>query len=178
MNTTFAEEYVKYVSEMIARFKQIGELVIDDEISPQLLNRALSDYYNVSMALNAEYQRVKVTRVQLELQFETWHDTAFEAAKLEVLDEYKANKSIKPAIKEFEVRLRSSNRKEFDEYQIQLKEYDIKERFLIRLMTTLEKYDRILTTIAQNMRTEMTTLSITNRAEKRDQGRTTRTPVT
>lgn len=162
--TKLIEDYIRYVQETLSTFSKIGNLINGEEISPNLLNKALAEYYNTSLALNSEYQRQKINHSVLETEYQIWYDEKFLEAKRIVITEYSETKSIKPSIKEYEIALRSSFKKEWLEWDLKLKDSDSKTQFLLRLRETLNKYDSILTTISNNMRSEMRSLSIDSRS--------------
>lgn len=158
------ESYISYVSDTVSRFSKIGDLINGDEVSPSKLNKALAEFYNVSLALNSEYQRQKINHSVLETDYQIWYDDKFLEAKSIVMEGYANSRSIKPSIKEFEIELRRSFRSEWKEWDLKLKESEAKTQFLLRLRETLYKYDNILTSLSNNMRGEMRALSIENRA--------------
>lgn len=164
MVETGITEYIKYVQETIEKFSGIGNLIDNNEISPHRLNLALGQYYDISLALNSEYQRQKINHAHLETEYQIWYDEAFVKAKQEVLEENSRSSSAKPALKEYEIKLRTLFKSEWKEWNIALKESEAKTQFLLRLRETLNKYDNILTTIAYNMRSEMKALSIEDRS--------------
>ena len=164
MSEEIIEKYVKYVQKTISEFSKIGDLIENDEISPNRLNKALSQYYNISLSLNAEYQRKKIEHGSLETEHQLWYDEKFQLAKDIVREEYKESKSIKPSIKEYETTLRTTFRSEWKDWSLRMNESEAKVQFLLRLRETLNKYDNILTTIAYNMRSEMRSLSIDDRS--------------
>lgn len=161
------EDYIKFVEKTIENHKKIGDLIRNDEIHPRELNTALGYYFNSNLALNAEYQRAKIEQAELEISFEEWWDKKFEEAKTQVRNEYEEGKgSIKPAVKEFDTRTRSNNRVEYTSWKRKLTTAEAKTRFLLRLLETFKKYDSILVTLSNNMRTEMRTLSLEDRMNK------------
>lgn len=165
MNTEdYVEEYIDFVQDMINKYKSIGDLVdtATDEITPAKINTALSKYYNVSLALCAEYQRAKINYEAKSIEFQNWKDTIFEQAKAAVLAEYSETK-IKPSVTEFETRSRTLNAQEYTRRTMELHTAESKMRFLLRMLDTLNKYDSILTAISYNMRSELRALSLDDR---------------
>lgn len=160
----YVTDYIEYVQETINKFSSIGDLVQNDEISPNRLNKALGQFYDISLSLNAEYQRQKIQHAELETDYQIWYDNAFTEAKKIVLEENESSKSAKPAMKEYEVKMRTVFKSEWREWNLALKKSEAKTQFLLRLRETLNKYDNILTTIAYNMRSEMKALSIEDRS--------------
>ena len=161
---SIAQRYVRYVESMVSEYRTIGDLVDNESetITPEKINTALSQYYNMSLAICAEYQRQKINYESLKLEFDIWQDTIFEEAKRQVIAEYSETK-IKPSVKEFETRARMNHLEEYSERSMNLTEAESKMRFMLRMLDTINKYDSILTAISYNMRSEMKALSLDDR---------------
>ena len=163
-NETVLQKYIKFVNEMFNKFERLGNLINDEKlVTPEKVNYALAMYYNLSISLNAEYQRQKLNYEILNQEFERWCDEKFEEAKKEILNEYKETK-IKPSLKEFETRMRIKNREEYNIKEMEVKEAEAKVKFLSRMQEILKSYDSILVTLSSNMRQEMRTLSLDSRS--------------
>jgi hypothetical protein len=161
------ENYIAYVQRMLSRFKETGDLIRENDVAVDKINKALAGFYNVSLALSAEYQRAKIEEKNLQLEFESKWDTWFSDARTLIRSMYKGgDKTIKPAVKEYEIQARMSNRDEYDEYQSKITVAEAKTQFLLRLRETLNKMDSILVTLSANMRTEMKSLSIETRGQE------------
>ena len=156
--------YIEFVNDMIAKYKRIGELIDPESgtVTPERINSALSLYYNVNLALCAEYQRAKINYEAMSIDFQNWKDRNFEEAKATVLAEYE-DKKIKPSVTEFETRARTLHREEYTRRTMELSEADSRMRFLLRMLDTLNKFDSILTAISYNMRSELKALSLDDR---------------
>jgi Asp-tRNA(Asn)/Glu-tRNA(Gln) amidotransferase A subunit family amidase len=164
------ENYIQYVEDTIKSLESTGTLVRNNEISPQDLNRALGEYMRSSLMLNAEYQRAKAHYIDLETRYQEWYDQKFEEARNEVQYEYHNNKGVKPAVKEYDTRVRTKNREEYRNWQNAMKEAEARMRFVLRLLDTFERYDRVLTTLSQNMRSELHKLSLQDRMNATEKG--------
>ena len=167
MNEQLSEKvnsYIEFVNDMIAKYKRIGELIDPESgtVTPERINSALSLYYNVNLALCAEYQRAKINYEAMSIDFQDWKDRNFEEAKATVLAEYE-DKKIKPSVTEFETRARTLHREEYTRRTMELSEADSRMRFLLRMLDTLNKFDSILTAISYNMRSELKALSLDDR---------------
>lgn len=184
--TEKVDSYIAFVNDMIDKYKKIGELIDTDSqtVTPEKINSALSLYYNVSLALIAEYQRAKITYEAMSIDFQNWKDRNFEEAKATVLAEYE-DKKIKPSVTEFETRARTLHEEEYAYRTMELQEAESRMRFLLRMLDTLNKYDSILTAISYNMRSELKALSLDDRMNASVEGAsqnkvrtfTRRTPV-
>ena len=157
--------YIEFVNDMIDKYKKIGELIDTDTqtVTPERINSALSLYYNVSLALIAEYQRAKINYEAMSIDFQNWKDRNFEEAKATVLAEYENNTKIKPSVTEFETRARTLHEAEYSLKSMELNEAESRMRFLLRMLDTLNKFDSILTAISYNMRSELKALSLDER---------------
>lgn len=157
------DRYVAFVEKMISEYRKIGDLIDDhNEVTPARVNTALSMYYNISLALIAEYQRQKIKFETLNIEYKEWEDEKFQEAKENVINSYQERK-IKPSVKEFETQMRTDNKVEYKRRTLELVEAESRMRFLLRLLNNLNRYDSILTTISYNARSEMRALSLDDR---------------
>ena len=156
--------YIEFVNDMISKYKKIGELIDPESntVTPERINSALSLYYNVNLALCAEYQRAKIQYEAMSIDFQNWKDKNFEEAKATVLAEYE-NTKIKPSLTEFETRARTLHSAEYTKRTMELNEAESRMRFMLRMLETLNKFDSILTAISYNMRSELRALSLDDR---------------
>jgi hypothetical protein len=158
------DEYVTFVTEMIKKFENIGDLTRCDTVASDKLFKALANYYHVCLALHAEYQRAKIEKLDIEIEYEAKYAEWFQEAKASL---YFANeeKKAKPALKEIEQQIIASNKLDYFVWKRRLATAEAKCDFFIRLRETLNKYDGILTGLAASMRSELRALSIEDRAE-------------
>jgi hypothetical protein len=164
----FIEEYIKFVTEEIKKFESIGDLIRMNEVPVDKVFKALANYYNVCLALNLEYQRAKVAKSDIEIEYEALYSEWFQEAKSSL---YFANeeKKAKPALKEIEQQIIASHKLDYFVWKKRLSNAELKCDFFVRLRETLNKYDGILTGLAASMRSELRTLSIEDRAESTQQ---------
>jgi hypothetical protein len=163
------EDYIVFVQENIAKFKDIGQLIRRDEVAIDRVFKAMANYYNICISLNQEYQRLKIEKVNFEIEYEAQYAEWFQEAKAAL---YSANeeKKAKPALKEIEQQIIASHRFDYFIWKKRLAGAEAKCDFFIRLRETLNKYDGILTGLASSMRCELRALSIMDRAEDRSSG--------
>lgn len=166
-DTSVFEEYVRFVQDIIARYRSMGELVSDDgtEVTPSRLNRALAYFYPMASGLNSEYQRAKMDHARAEIAFKRWWDERFLAAKKTVIAEYQDEeiKGAKPSVTEYEARARRDNADDYYPKSENLAALEAKAHFLLRMLEQLSSYDRVLTTLSNNMRSELYSISIDKR---------------
>jgi hypothetical protein len=160
------ENYVLFVQENIVKFKDIGQLIRQDEVALDKVFKAMANYYNVCLSLNQEYQRFKIEKVDLEIRYEAQYAEWFQEAKV-VLYSANEEKRAKPALKEIEQQIVAAHGLDYFAWKKRLASAEAKCDFFIRLRETLNKYDGILTGLAASMRSELRALSIQDRAENR-----------
>jgi hypothetical protein len=161
----FVEEYIQFVSEEIKKFESIGDLIRLNEVPVDKVFKAMANYFNVCLALNAEYQRAKVVKLDAEIEYEAKYSEWFQEAKAVL---YLANeeKKAKPALKEIEQQIITTHRLDYFVWKKRLANSEAKCEFFIRLRETLNKYDSILVGLAASMRSELRALNIEDRAEQ------------
>lgn len=164
----FIEDYIKFVSDNIAKFESIGDLVRMNEVPMDKVYKALANYYNVCLALNSLYQREKIAKADAEIEWDAVYASWFQEAK-STLYEQNAEKKAKPALKEIEQQIIAAHRDEYFQWRRKIAAAEARCDFFVRMRETLYKYDGILTAIASSMRSEMRALNIENRAEDRTQ---------
>ena len=164
----FVEDYVKFVAENISKFESIGDLIRLNEVPIDKIFKAMANYYNVCLALNAEYQRAKIEKLNIEIEHEAIYAEWFQEAKASL---YSANeeKKAKPALKEIEQQIITSHKLDYFVWKKRIATAEAKCEFFIRLRETLNKYDSILTGLASSMRSELRALNIEDRAENTSQ---------
>jgi hypothetical protein len=165
---TMVEEYIAFIGNSIGEFQKIGNLVRQDEVAIDKVFKAMANYYNVCVALNQEYQRAKINRVSLEIDYETVYSEWFQEAKRQLYS-INEDKKAKPALKEIEQQIIESHKMDYFTWKRRMSIAEAKCDFFIRLRETLNKYDGILTGLAASMRAELRALSIEERAENKSQ---------
>jgi hypothetical protein len=160
------EDYVIFVQENIEKFKDIGQLIRQDEVALDKVFKAMANYYNVCISLNQEYQRFKIEKIDTEIEYEAKYAEWFQEAKTTL---YSANeeKKAKPALKEIEQQIISTHGMDYFIWKKRLASAEAKCDFFVRLRETLNKYDGILTGLAASMRSELRALNIEDRAESK-----------
>jgi hypothetical protein len=160
------EDYIVFVQENVAKFKDIGQLIRQNDVAIDKVFKAMANYYNVSLSLNQEYQRLKIEKLNLEIEYEAVYSEWFQEAKT-TLYSVNEEKKAKPALKEIEQQIISAHRTDYFIWKKRIAVAEAKCDFFIRLRDTLNKYDGILVGLAASMRSELRALSIEERAENK-----------
>jgi hypothetical protein len=157
------DTYLEFVQKNIKQFELLGDLTEGDEIPIEKVFYSMSQYYNMALMLNSLYQREKIHLKDLELTYEAWYSDRFIEAKIAIRQQNES-KSVKPALKEYEMYIKEAHREDYFSWQKRLALAESKCDFFLRLRETLNKYDSILTNLASAMRSELRALSIEDRA--------------
>jgi hypothetical protein len=158
------DTYLEFVQKNIKQFELLGDLTEGDEIPIEKVFYSMSQYYNMALTLNSLYQREKIHLKDLELTYEAWYSDRFIEAKL-AIKQQNESKSVKPALKEYEMYIKEAHREEYFTWQKRLTLAESKCDFFLRMRETLNKYDNILCNLASAMRSELRALSIEDRAK-------------
>jgi len=163
-SSQFVEDYIKFVTEELSKFESIGDLIRMGEVPIDKVYKAMANYYNVCLALSAEYQHAKIEKLDVEIEYEAKYAEWFQEAKSSLyLDN--VEKKAKPALKEIEQQIIAVHKVDYFVWKRKLANAEAKCEFFTRLRETLNKYDGILVGLATSMRSELRALSIENRAE-------------
>ena len=156
--------YIIFVENTMAEYKETMQLAKDDHLTPSRLNTALANYMVTGDKLLGMYAVAKAERLAVETNFEEWHDDKFMGVKQKVQAQLdKDGKTSKPAVKELETQVRVENKIEYYALKRQTELAIFKERYFLRLVERFNRYDHILVALSNNMRQEMRTLNLENR---------------
>jgi hypothetical protein len=163
------ENYIQFVQETIEKYKQNVDLVGNGYLTPDMINEALANYSAVLFSLTAEYQRIKAQTYEKRLQFDSWWDEKFVETRRELNDtSLPASKWLSKQEIESEVRYRY--KEEYQEWKRSLFELEHKESFYRQMLDNWKKIDNILTNLSLNMRSELKSLSLEDRANSKLNG--------
>jgi hypothetical protein len=161
--------YQEYVHRHIEKYKKYQKLIVEKgrsrEISPFLINEALAEYMNVWDMLTEEYQRYKDELSVLEDQMNDWYDEKFVEIRHELINEIES-KTVKLAVSEIDKELKVRYQDVYREYRDQVKQAELKKRFILRQLDKWKKFDGILNTLSNNIRGEFKALSLQDRMNK------------
>jgi hypothetical protein len=164
-------QYMEYVESIISEFARSQDIIQNGDVSPERVNACMANFFIVSSALCAEYQRKKIEYEVLAREYGAWHDQKLDEARTALIETYKeelavAEKTkskgtlVKPSVAEYGVQLRLDNAEEYERRKSELDEAEARMRFMLRMMDNLDKQFSLLQTISSNMRTEMKQLSV------------------
>ena len=160
-------DYIEFVNDHVARYHQYTELVRDAiEITPEVINTALVNYGKVYDMLIAEYYRKKADLKEVQMNYEEWWDDKFCTVRRDI-NKYDVAGTKWLSKQEIESEVRNQNKEEYKKWQSQLFKAEQESNFLSRKLEQWKKLDNILINISFNMRSELKSLSLENRMNKR-----------
>ncbi len=156
------DNYLEYVQAAIQDINEYSDLVRDGQIIPARLHIVMAKYVRIAGALQMEFQRVKTQHKRYSEKFQMWQDEKIVFTRDELRSSRPASSSI--SMKEIETQVRVDNRKEYQKWREELLNLEEKLEFLKSLAKIWDKEDNLLVTLSHNMRSEMKSLSIIDRA--------------
>lgn len=156
-----SSDFLNHANKQIKEYRRLVNLAKDGEVRPADLNAALANYTNILLALIQEYQKAKLAEYRIERQFEQWYDERFAEARAALSQD--TPPSVQPAVKSIENKIRVDNADTYDEWKTAVAYAEFRTSYAKRLVDSMDKFDRILTTLSQNMRSEMKSLSLDSR---------------
>jgi hypothetical protein len=158
------ENYIQYVMKKTSEYEKNVTLVNENnEITPELLNRALAEYIPISFAIISEYQRAKSDKFIIERKYNDWYNFKFVEVRKKMIEEIDNSKTIKIAVKEIEAQITVDYNKDYNEWQEKIAEADFRVSFLRRILDQMKKFDSILTNLSNNLRQEIRSFSLQDR---------------
>lgn len=171
----YLEDYVQFVNDHVAKYHEYTELVRDAiEITPEVINTALVNYGKVYDMLIAEYYRKKADLKEVEMGYQEWWDEKFCKVRSDI-NKYDIAGTKWLSRQEIESEVRNQNRDDYKDWQAKLFKAEQETNFLSRKLEQWKKLDTILINISYNMRSELKSLSLENRMNKRLDQPNTRT---
>jgi len=158
-------DYISYVEEVLEKYRKYTKLITNDEITPSVINEALGNYTYVQMGLIAEYNRKKYMLYEAKKKYDYWYSGKFSVERKKMISEFQ-NKTIKIAQKEIEHELKTHNEDEMKSLEDSVYMAEEEVSYLSRLLGAWDNFSKILISLSNNMRSEMISLSLSDRVNK------------
>jgi hypothetical protein len=155
-------EFITYVETQIKKYQQFTKLHEESHLTPEMINTALASYEEINLILIALYNKNKIEEYNVNKQYTRWYDKNLSVIRKEMIEET-TSKTIKIAVKEYELELRVRHETEYWEWQDKITSAENKTSFILRIVEAWKTYDKILVTLSSNMRGEMYALSLDSR---------------
>lgn len=156
-------EYIDMVSAVVQKYRRYATLTDNEIITPDRLNGALANYGPILFTLTSEYQRKKAELISAQREFDMWWDERFVATRREInTNDIAGTKWLSKQELESETRVR--NKEEFREKRSSLDRLERELSLYRQLVEGWKKIDNLLINLSLNMRSELRSLSIEDRA--------------
>lgn len=158
-------DFLENDSEKIEYINSLGNLIKDDEISPESLNEALANYFPITRYLLTLYESVSLEDDMLKLDYKTWYADKFIESKTKLNADVTV-KSKMASTTEIEQNLIVTNKSEYIEWQQKLIISEKRKSFYFRIMESWKSNSQQIIQLSQNMRTELYSLRTQDKANE------------
>lgn len=161
------ESYLAYADEQIKKYREISNLIRNNEITPAEINEAMARYSDVNLMLIAEHQRAMFDHNIIDLDYQEWWDEKFVKMRRELNPiDLAGTKWL--AIKEVNSEVRVAHKEEYKQWRTIFTNSEIRLAFVKGLLDNWKKFDAILIQTSKNLQSEMRTLSLDSRINQKE----------
>ena len=150
--------------ERIEYINNIGNLIRDGEIPPETLNEALANSFAIQRYLNGLSETMLAEDDDLKLDYSIWYAEVSKLAENKLSEGMPSSKTISDNKIKNQVII--DNTSEYKEWQNKLILSNRRVSFYSSLKDAWKTYTKHITELSQNMRTELITLRVEDRANK------------
>lgn len=150
--------------ERIEYINNIGNLIRDGEIPPETLNEALANSFAIQRYLNGLSETILAEDDDLKLDYSIWYAEVSKLAENKLSEGMPSSKTISDNKIKNQVII--DNTSEYKEWQNKLILSNRRVSFYSSLKDAWKIYTKHITELSQNMRTELITLRVEDRANK------------
>lgn len=150
--------------ERIEYINNIGNLIRDGEIPPETLNEALANSFAIQRYLNGLSETILAEDDDLKLDYSIWYAEVSKLAETKLSEGMPSSKTISDNKIKNQVII--DNTSEYKEWQNKLILSNRRVSFYSSLKDAWKTYTKHITELSQNMRTELITLRVEDRANK------------
>lgn len=158
-------DFLEDDNEKIEYINSLGNLIKDDEISPESLNEALANYFPITRYLLTLYESVSLEDDMLKLDYKTWYADKFIESKTRLNADITV-KSKMASTTEIEQNLIVTNKQEYIEWQQKLIISEKRKSFYFRILESWKSNSQQIIQLSQNMRTELYSLRTQDKANE------------
>ena len=150
--------------ERIEYINNIGNLIRDGEIPPETLNEALANSFAIQRYLNGLSETILAEDDDLKLDYSIWYAEVSKLAETKLSEGMPSSKTISDNKIKNQVII--DNTSEYKEWQNKLILSNRRVSFYSSLKDAWKTYTKHITELSQNMRTELMTLRVEDRANR------------
>lgn len=158
-------DFLEDDNEKIEYINSLGNLIKNDEISPESLNEALANYFPITRYLLTLYESVSLEDDMTKLDYKTWYADKFIESKAKLNADITV-KSKMASTTEIEQNLIVTNKTEYVEWQQKLIISEKRKSFYFRIMESWKSNSQQIIQLSQNMRTELYSLRTQDKANE------------
>lgn len=151
------QEKIQYIEKQIS-------LIKDGEITPESLNNALANYYTINNFLITQYELISLEDESLKDEYKLLWSEWFMEIKNELIEKKLTSKF--PSQTEIEAQALLKHKDDYKIWRQKLRDSERKVSFYRRLLEGWKTQANMLVNLSQNMRSELSALSIENSANK------------
>lgn len=157
-------DFLESDSEKIDFIQSVGNMIVNDEITPEKLNETLANYWQVSRYLITLYESVSLEYEQMKLDYDCWYAETFIDCKATLNED--RSKSKFASTSEIHQFLVANNIEEYRKKQNVLITAEKRRSFYAKLLDNWKANSQMIIQISQNMRTELLSLSTERKANE------------
>lgn len=150
--------------ERIEYINNIGNLIRNGEIPPETLNEALANSFAIQRYLNGLSETILAEDDDLKLDYSIWYAKVSKLAENKLSEGMPSSKTISDNKIKNQVII--DNTSEYKEWQNKLILSNRRVSFYSSLKDAWKTYTKHITELSQNMRTELMTLRVEDRANR------------
>lgn len=150
--------------ERIEYINNIGNLIRDGEIPPETLNEALANSFAIQRYLNGLSETILAEDDDLKLDYSIWYAEVSKLAENKLSEGMPSSKTISDNKIKNQVII--DNTSEYKEWQNKLILSNRRVSFYSSLKDAWKTYTKHITELSQNMRSELMTLRVEDRANR------------
>ena len=159
------QKYIDYAQSLIDDYKEARDLTNNRNITPDQINYNLAIYLKVSDILIDEYEKAKLEYDNEKEAFQIWYDEKYILIKerLNPLDLTAQKWAGKDEIASY---VRKENKEDYLKWKENLLFLERKVSKLRRICDSYKTFSYLLTTLSDNMKTQMNNLHLESRMNK------------
>lgn len=150
--------------ERIEWVNSIGNLIRDGEIPPETLNECLANSFTINRYLMTLSETMLKEDDDLKLDYQIWYAEKSQLAEAELSKDAPSSKTISDT--KIKNKVIVDNAREYKDWQNQLIISNRRVSYYSNLKDAWKTYTKHITELSQNMRTELMTLRVEDRANK------------
>ena len=150
--------------ERIEWVNSIGNLIRDGEIPPETLNECLANSFTINRYLMTLAETMLKENDDLKLDFQIWYAEKSQLAEAELSKDAPSSKTISDT--KIKNKVINDNSSEYKDWQNRLIISNRRVSYYENLKDAWKTYTKHITELSQNMRTELITLRVEDRANK------------